>query len=84
MLTRVSDFIERRRNFWVSNLSGSEEQLVSVKGYALSRDVLTEFVDNSNSSLLNTVIYEPLRDTKTYLYTLNFNINPDGAYRNEP
>jgi len=84
MLTKVSDFIERRRNFWVSNLSSNEDQIVSLKGYALSRKVLTDFVDNSYSSLLNTITYEPLRDAKTYAYTLNFNINPDGAFTNEP
>ncbi len=84
MLTKVSDFIERRRNFWVSNLDSDLDQKVTLKGYALSRNVLTEFVDNSNSSALNTVIYEPLRETKTYSYTLNFNINSNGAYPNEP
>jgi hypothetical protein len=84
MLTKVSDFMERRRKFWVSNLESELGQKVSLKGYALSRNVLTEFVDNNNSSALNTVIYDPLRDTKTYSYTLNFNINPDGAYPNEP
>lgn len=84
MLTKVSDFMERRRNFWISNLESNDDQNVSLRGYALSRNVLTEFVDNSNASLLNTVTYEPLRDTKTYSYTLNFNINSDGASRNEP
>jgi hypothetical protein len=79
MLTGVSDFIERRRNFWVSNLKSSAESTVDVQGYALSRNVLTEFVDKNNSSLLNTISYEPLRDTKTYQYTLSFNINSDGA-----
>lgn len=79
MLTKVSDFIERRRNFWVSGLESKLDQTVSLNGYALSRDVLTDFVETSNSSLLQSVIYEPLRETKTYAYTLNFNINSDGA-----
>ncbi len=30
MLTKVSDFMERRRNFWVSNLEGKEE-IVNIK-----------------------------------------------------
>ena len=84
MLTKVSDFVERRRNFWVSNLESNADQVVNLNGYALSRNVLTEFVENSDQALLNTVIYEPLRDTKTYSYTLNYNINTDGAKTNEP
>jgi hypothetical protein len=79
MLTKVSDFMERRRNFWVSNLETNTDKVVALKGYALSRNVLTEFVENSDAALLNTVIYEPLRDTKTYSYTLNFNLTTDGA-----
>lgn len=84
MLTKVSDFIERRRNFWVSSLTTDVDNSVNLKGYALSRNVLTEFVDDNNSSLLNTVTYEPLRDTKTYAYTLKFNLNTDGVNPNEP
>lgn len=79
MLTKVSDFMERRRNFWVSNLETNLDKVVSLKGYALSRNVLTEFVEKSDAALLNTVIYEPLRDTKTYSYTLNFNLTTDGV-----
>ncbi|MEE9432339.1 MAG: hypothetical protein V3V16_14930 [Melioribacteraceae bacterium] len=74
MLINISDFIERRRNFWISNLENSGSE-VKITGYSLSRNVLTEFVDNNNSSLLNTVIHEPLREAKTFAYTLNFKLN---------
>lgn len=84
MLTNISDFIERRRNFWVSNLESNGEDAVNLKGYALSRNVLTEFVERNNSSLLNTVTYEPLRETKTYSYALNFKIITDEVNINEP
>ncbi len=79
MLTDVSDFMERRRNFWISSLETNVENAVNVRGYALNRNVLTEFVEKNNASLLNTVTYEPLRKEKTYAYTLNFNIISDGA-----
>lgn len=76
MLTSISDFIERRRNFWISNLESSGVN-VKVAGYALSRNVLTEFVDNNKSSLLNTVVHEPLREAETYAYILNFQLNKE-------
>lgn len=84
MLSNVSDFIERRRNFWVSNLVSENGNEVKIKGYALSRNVLTDFVEKYNESNLNTITYEPLRDTKTYSYTLNLFINPNGAHSDEP
>ncbi|MCB0748698.1 MAG: hypothetical protein KDC90_14655, partial [Ignavibacteriae bacterium] len=84
MLTGVSDFMERRRNFWISGLETNIDRTVSIKGYALNRNVLTEFADVNNSSLLNTISYEPLRDEKTYSYSLKFNLINSGAPRNEP
>lgn len=76
MLTSISDFIERRRNFWISNLESTGIN-VKVAGYALHRNVLTEFVDNNKVALLNTVVHEPLREAETYAYTLNFQLNKE-------
>ncbi len=84
MLTNVSDFMERRRNFWISSLEANTNNTVNVKGYTLNRNTLTEFVDERNSALLKTVTFEPLRDTKAYTYTLKFNIKSSGAKSNEP
>ncbi|MBK7105423.1 MAG: hypothetical protein IPH62_09075 [Ignavibacteriae bacterium] len=84
MLTNVSDFMERRRNFWIAGLETNVDQTVAVKGYTLNRNVLTEFADANNSSLLNTVTFEPLRETKSYSYSLKFNIKSNGAEKNEP
>ncbi len=84
MLVKVSDFIERRRNFWISNLESNANNVLQINGFSLSRKVLTEFVENTNSSSLRTVRYEPLRDTKTFAYTLEVNLKQDEAENNEP
>ncbi len=73
-LENVSNFVEGRRNFWVSHMESKDGEIVLVKGYSLSRDVLTEFADYSNSSILQNILYEPLRENKAFSYTLNFNI----------
>jgi len=84
MLVKVSDFIERRRNFWISGLESNENNRVRLDGFSLSRKVLTDFVTTSNSSSLKTIKYEPLRDSKTFAYTLEFNLKQEGANNNEP
>ncbi len=84
MLVKVSDFIERRRNFWISSLESNENNRVRLDGFSLSRKVLTDFVTTSNSSSLKTIKYEPLRDSKTFAYTLEFNLKQEGANNNEP
>lgn len=84
MLTNISDFMERRRNFWISNLETGVDKNVSLKGFTLNRSVLTEFADQNNSSLLNTVTFEPLREAKSYSYNLKFHVKENGAEKNEP
>jgi len=84
MLVKVSDFMERRRNFWISNLESNAENMIQVNGFSLSRKVLNEFVDNTNSSSLKIVRYEPLREKKTFAYTLEFQLKQDEANKNEP
>jgi hypothetical protein len=73
-LERISNFTERRRNFWVSHLETSNRENVLIKGFSLSRTVLTEFADYSNSSIIQNVLYEPLREKNAFAYTMNFKI----------
>ena len=84
MLVKVSDFIERRRNFWISNLEGNAKNVLQINGFSLSRKVLTDFIENTNSSSLRIVRYEPLRDKKAFAYTLELNLKQDEANNNEP
>lgn len=74
LFMNVSDFVERRRNFWMTNIEIGNNRLVEMKGYSLSRSVLTEFVQTNKSAVLQNILYDPLRETSAFSYTLNFNI----------
>jgi hypothetical protein len=76
-LVKVSDFIERRRNFWITRLETVAPDEVKVDGYALSRSVLTEFAQTNNTALLKFINYEPLREKSAFAYTINFKIGQD-------
>lgn len=73
-LEKVSNFVERRRNFWISHLETSNGDDISLKGFSLSRSVLTEFSEYSNSSILRNVTCEQLREKDAFAYTMNFKI----------
>jgi hypothetical protein len=73
-LEKVSNFMERRRNFWISSLEGNDNTNITLNGYSLSRNVLTEFSEFSNSSILQNVLYEPLRDKNAFAFIMNFKI----------
>ncbi len=81
MLEKESDFIERRRNFWITKLTVPNGEEVNATGYSLSRSVLTEFADYNNSSLLKSVKYEPLREKNAFKYDLKFFMNNDSEIR---
>jgi hypothetical protein len=67
----VSSFIERRRNFWVTHIETSSTNEILLRGYSLSRSSLTEFAREHESSILNDVLYEPLREKNAFSYSVN-------------
>lgn len=84
MLEKVSDFIERRRNFWITKMGSTPENTINVTGYSLSRSVLTEFADYNNSSLLRSILYDPLKEQNAFQFVLGFNLENDSADVNGP
>jgi len=76
-IVRISDFIERRRNFWLTRLETVSQDEVRINGYSLSRSVLTEFAQYNNTALLKFINYEPLREKSAFAYTINFKLSKD-------
>ncbi len=53
----------------------NDERRVNLEGYALSKDVLTDFAYMMKSGELKGIFYETLRDKNSYRFTMNFNIS---------
>ena len=56
-------------------MSMGEDGRVNLEGYALSKDVLTEFAYMLKSAELKGIYYETLRDKNSYRFTMNFNVS---------
>ena len=74
---KMSDFIERRRNFWVSKIETITPDEIKLSGYSLNRSVLTEFADQNKASLLKSINFEPLREKSAFAYILNLKLMKD-------
>ncbi len=74
---KMSDFIERRRNFWVTKIEPITPDEIKLSGYSLNRSVLTEFADQNQASLLKSINYEPLREKSAFAYILNLKLMKD-------
>ncbi|MBN1300112.1 MAG: hypothetical protein JW995_02765 [Melioribacteraceae bacterium] len=70
-LERISNFIERRRSFWLTRLETLSQKEVRISGYSLSRSSLTEFARENDASILNNVLYETLREKNAFSYSIN-------------
>ncbi len=73
-LDSYSDFIERRRNFWISHLESTTKSELEVRGYSLSRASLTEFARANDASILKNVLYEPLREKNAFSYQISLRL----------
>jgi len=76
-LINIADFMERRRNFWITRLENPTAEQIVVNGYSLSRSVLTEFADSYRSATLKNIIYEPLREKSAFSYQMFLKIGSD-------
>jgi hypothetical protein len=73
-LDSYSDFIERRRNFWITHIESTNEKELELRGYSLSRASLTEFARDNDASILKNVLYEPLREKNAFSYQISLQL----------
>lgn len=76
-ITKISDFIERRRNFWLSRLETVSPNEIKITGYSLSRSVLTEFAEHYKTAVIKNINFESIREKNAFSYIINFKLNED-------
>ncbi|MCF8241665.1 MAG: hypothetical protein K9J16_09785 [Melioribacteraceae bacterium] len=74
IFTKYADFFERRRNFWLSKMQVVDGREILLTGYSLSRTVLTEFAKFTGTAELKNIIFEPLRETNAFTFTITIKL----------
>ena len=74
-LSKIADFFSNRKNIWLTKMNVGESGKVNLEGYALSKDVLTDFAYMLKSAELKGIYYATLRERNTYRFTMNFNVS---------
>ncbi|RPI75514.1 MAG: hypothetical protein EHM47_02435 [Ignavibacteriales bacterium] len=74
VLKNISNFVGSRNNMWITKLNFSGGN-VTIEGYGLDKNVLTEFAYSIESAILKSVNYETLREQNTYKFLLTFNLS---------
>ncbi len=83
-LLKIADFMERRRNFWITKMESAGKDEVKVEGYTLSKPVLTEFAEYNKSTLLQSIKHDQLREKDAYAYVLQIKLNNEMVKKNGP
>jgi Tfp pilus assembly protein PilN len=74
VLKHVSDFVGSKNSMWITKLNFAEGK-VTIEGYAVDRNVLTEFAYSIESAILKSVSYEALREQNTYKFLITFDLS---------
>ncbi len=75
VMDNLSNFIGSKKSLWITKLSKDDTGNILLEGYALNKNVLTEFAYSIKSAELKSVTYEALRDKNAYKFNLIFNVS---------
>jgi len=70
LLFNLSGFVGKKKSFWVRNIVLPDSAVVTVDGHSINRKVLTEFAGELQSSILQNITYEPIRDKDAFRFML--------------
>lgn len=77
-MEKLSDFTNNRRNLWIQNIKIDKTNPMIISGFSTSRWVLPELKRTYNSSSLEFIHYEPMRDRNTYEFNLKMSSSKSG------
>jgi hypothetical protein len=77
-LKKIANFADQDKIMWISSITMDERKDMIVSGYTFSRRRVKDFADSYNGSILENIIYEPLRDTRAFKFKVDAGIIPLG------
>jgi len=76
---KISSFFQQKPTIWLTKLSKDETDMVSLEGYSLNKNVLTDFAYFLEDAQLRSVHYEAILEKNTYRFNIVFSIT--GYYK---
>jgi hypothetical protein len=81
-MKKLANFANQKRNMWMNKLTVDKQKNVKLGGFTFSRIIVKELSDSYNGSILESILYEPLRDTRTFKFSIDAG-NLMGGVKNE-
>ena len=81
-MKKLSGIANQRRNLWMNQLTIDKQKNLKLGGFTFSRIVVKDLSDSYNGAILQNILYEPLRDTRAFKFSINAG-NLMGGVQNE-
>ena len=70
-MKKLSNFANGKRNMWMNELTMDKQKDLKLGGFTFSRIIVKELSDSYKGAILQNIVYEPLRDTRTFKFLIN-------------
>ncbi len=81
-MKKLSNFANQKRNMWMNQLAMDKQKNVKLGGYTFSRIIVKELSDSYNGAILQNILFEPLRETRAFKFSIDAG-NLMGGNQNE-
>lgn len=73
VLKSISDFAGKGGDMWITNLTLEPSKSVKAAGFSFNRKTVTRLAGQYESSLINSVVFEPIKEEVAYKYDITVN-----------
>ena len=83
-MMKVSLFTFNKSNIWINHLSYKNQNDLKVEGFTLNRAEARRLSDSYKAATLNSVVFEPIREMRTYKFSIAAGQLIEGSVKNAP
>jgi hypothetical protein len=69
---------------WINNLAYDQLQNIKIAGYTLSRPLVRQLSDSYSLSTLQSIIFDPVKNMRSYKFSIDGGKIVKGSVENEP
>ena len=83
-MEKLTNIVKAKDSLWISNLSYDQLQNLKIEGYTLSRPLVRQLSDTYKLSILQSIIFDPVKDMRSFKFSIDAGKIVEGSLENEP
>lgn len=70
-IKKLANFTGQRKNLWINQVTLDKDKNLKLTGFTLSRAPVKTLADSYNKSLLQNIVFNPLREFRVFSFSIN-------------